>query len=150
VRDTSTLFDESGVVVACADRELAGLLRDFHWKELFWQRREKVRSGMGCYLFGHGLYEKMLRPYVGLTGQGLLLPVDQEFFTWPMSQQLTHLDEQLARYLSAEDHCRSTRELTPVPLLGVPGWAAENEDGAYYDNTDYFRPGRRGKSASQP
>ncbi len=148
VRDTSTLLDESGVVVAYADNELAALLRNFQWKELFWQRRVQVQSSMGFYLFGHGLYEKTLRPYIGMTGQGLLLPVEQAFFTWTMAQQLVHLDKLLADYLAAPQHCHSTRELTPVPLLGVPGWAVENEEAAYYDNPRYFRPGRRGDAAS--
>ncbi len=144
VRDTNTLFDESGVVVAYTDDELAGLLRNFQWKELFWQRRAQVQSGMGFYLFGHGLYEKSLNPYIGMTGQGLLLPVVKEFFTWPMQQRMTHLDILLAEYLNAPQHCCSTRELTPVPLLGVPGWAKENENATYYDNTRYFRAGRNG------
>ncbi len=147
VRDTNTLFDESGVVVAYADDELAALLRNFQWKELFWQRRAQVQTSMGFYLFGHGLYEKALTPYVGMTGQGLLLPVAQEFFSWPMPQRMAHLDSKLAEYLNAPQHCRSTRELTPVPLLGIPGWAAENEHAAYYDNTHYFRSGRHGLSA---
>ena len=144
VRDTNTLFDESGVIVACADVELATLLRNFQWKELFWSRRAQVQAGMGFYLFGHGLYEKTLRPYIGMTGQGLLLPVEQEFFTLTTEQQMGQLDGLLSDYLSAPEHCRSTRELDPVPLLGVPGWAAENEDAAYYDNTHYFRSGRYG------
>lgn len=148
VRDTNTLLDESGVIVVCADTELADLLRSFQWKELFWQRRAQVRSSMGFYLFGHGLYEKALRPYTGMTGQGLVLPVEQAFFGWPMAQQLAHMDELLASYLSAPEHCRSTRELTPVPLLGIPGWAAENECAGYYDNTDYFRRGRYERSAN--
>lgn len=145
VRDTNTLFDESGVVVACADTELAELLQNFRWKELFWQRRAHVQASMGFYLFGHGLYEKTLHPYIGMTGQGLVLPVVQEFFDWPPEQQLAHLDTLLADYLSAPEHCRSTQELTPVPLLGIPGWAAENEDAAYYDNAAYFRPGRHAR-----
>ena len=144
VRDVNTLLDESGVIVAYADEELAGLLRNFQWKELFWQRREQVMKGMGFYLFGHGLYEKALRPYAGMTGQGLLLKVEQEFFGWPLEQRLAHLDSLLANHLAAPGQCRSTRDLSPVPLLGVPGWAAENEEAAYYDNTAYFRPGRRG------
>jgi len=144
VRDMNTLFDESGVIVVCADAELAALLRDFRWRELFWQRRVQVQAGMGFYLFGHGLYEKAVHPYIGLTGQGLVLIVGQEFFAWPQTRQLGHLDELLADYLNAPQHCRSTRELTPVPLLGVPGWAADNECAAYYENTAYFRPGRRG------
>jgi hypothetical protein len=144
VRDVNTLFDESGVIVVYADLELAGLLRDFQWQELFWQRRVQVRTDMGFYLFGHGLYEKALQPYVGMTGQGLLLGVEPAFFRWPLAQQLAHLDSQLANHLAAPEHCRSTRDLSPVPLLGVPGWAADNDSAAYYDNSDYFRPGRRG------
>ncbi|HEX5337780.1 MAG TPA: DUF3025 domain-containing protein [Gallionella sp.] len=144
VRDMNTLLDESGVIVAYADAELAGLLRDFRWRELFWQRRGQVREGMGFYLFGHGLYEKALNPYTGMTGQGLLLAVEPAFFGWLQARQLAHLDALLADYLAVPEHCRSTGELAPVPLLGVPGWAAENENPAYYDNTAYFRPGRRG------
>lgn len=143
VRDMNTLFDESGVVVPCADPELAGLLRDFRWRELFWSQRGRVRASMGFFLFGHGLYEKALQPYVGMTGQGLLLPVESEFFGWALERQLAHLDELLAQYLTAPEHCRSTAELTPVPLLGVPGWTPDNGSEAYYDNTAYFRPGRR-------
>jgi hypothetical protein len=143
VRDMSTLFDESGVIVACAEEELGRLLCDFRWRELFWQRRERVRSQMGFFLFGHGLYEKALRPYVGVTGQGLLVPVEPAFFVWPLARQLVHLDGLLAEYLAAPAHCRSTSELTPVPLLGVPGWTADNDDESYYHNTTYFRPGRR-------
>jgi hypothetical protein len=144
VRDVNTLLDESGVIVVYADADLAELLRNFKWKELFWQRREQVRAGMGFYLFGHGLYEKALQPYVGMTGQGLLLAVEPAFFSWPLAQQLAYLDSLLADYLAAPEHCRNTRDLSPVPLLGVPGWVADNNCAAYYDNTAYFRPGRRG------
>lgn len=143
VRDTNTLLDESGVIVAYADVALAGLLRSFQWTELFWQRREEVQAGMGFFLFGHGLYEKAMQPYIGMTGQGLLLAVEPSFFTWSKAQQLAHLDSRLADYLSEPEHCRSTRELSPVPLLGVPGWTADNDCAAYYENTDYFRTGRR-------
>lgn len=142
VRDMITLLDESGIIVVCADAELSGLLAEFRWKELFWQRRDEVRERMGFYLLGHGLYQKALQPYTGLTGQGLLLQVDQDFFAWPPAQQLAYLDGLLAHYLNAPQHCRSTRELTPVPLLGVPGWSPDNTSAAYYDNKDYFRPGR--------
>ncbi|MBI4808204.1 MAG: DUF3025 domain-containing protein [Nitrosomonadales bacterium] len=150
VRDTNTLLDESGVIVPCADKELAGLLRDFRWKELFWQRRTEMQSSMGFYLFGHGLYEKALQPYIGMTGQGLLLPVEPEFFNWQLTQRLVHLDELLAEYLSVPQHCRSTRELAPVPLLGVPGWSRENEREIFYGNTAYFRPGRQSRAQCDP
>lgn len=150
VRDTNTLLDESGVIVACANDMLSDLLRNFQWKELFWQRRAQVKSDMGFYLFGHGLYEKALSPYLGMTGQGLILPVEQAFFTWPQQRQLAHLDDLLSNYLLMPEHCRSTRELTPVPVLGIPGWTAENENAAYYANTDYFRAARTSRAQRNP
>ena len=150
VRDANTLLDESGVIVLYADthagNELATLLRHFKWKKLFWQQREQVKSEMGFYIIGHGLYEKALQPYVGMTGQGLLLAVEPAYFNWPLKKQMVHLDSLLADHLASPEHCRSTRDLSPVPLLGVPGWAADNDDEMYYDNTTYFRPGRRGYS----
>lgn len=143
VRDMVTLFDESGVVVVCAAAELSGLLLDFQWQELFWRQRDLVQTAMGFYLFGHGLYEKALQPYIGMTGQGLVLGVEQEFFTWPLDRKLACLDTRIAQYLGSPDHCRSTRELSPVPLLGVPGWSKDNNCEAYYGNTQYFRCSRR-------
>ena len=147
VRDANTLLDESGVIIVYtptdSGTELATLLRDFKWKELFWQRREQVKSTMGFYLIGHGLYEKALQPYVGITGQGLLMAVEPAFFNWPLKKQIAHLDSLLANHLAAPQHCRSTRDLSPLPLLGIPDWAADNKHAAYYDNAEYFRPGRR-------
>lgn len=139
-RDMLTLLDESGVVVPCADPELARLLRDFKWKELFWQQRSRLDAAMGFYLYGHGLYEKALRPYIGLTGQGLILTVEQGFFGWPLARRLAHLDELLAKHLSDKE--LSPRELTPVPLLGVPGWSEESARENFYADSGYFRPGR--------
>ncbi len=141
-RDVNTLLDESGVVVACADRELSGLLNGFRWKELFWRRRARVQESMGFYLLGHGLYQKALHPYTGMTGQGLVLAVEQNFFDQPLEYRVARLDGLLAGYLNAPQLGRSTRELSPVPLLGVPGWTAENTRDTYYDNAAYFRAGR--------
>ncbi|MDX8398907.1 MAG: DUF3025 domain-containing protein [Gallionellaceae bacterium] len=146
VRDMATLFDESGVIVACADSHLSQLLCDFKWKELFCAQRDKVISQMGFYIFGHGLYEKAMQPYVGITGQGLLVHVSTEFFTWPTARRVQYLDERVAAYLHDPEHCQDTHELTPVPLLGIPGWSSDNERFEYYDNQHYFRSGRRSAS----
>jgi len=146
VRDMATLLDESGVIVVCCNAVLSDLLQTFQWKKLFWQRREQVRKEMCFYIVGHGLYEKALNPYVGMTGQGLVLQVPSEFFERTLPAQLSEIDQRLATYLSNPENCLTTRELNPVPLLGVPGWSEENEDPAYYDNTAYFRSGRQESS----
>ena len=101
-----------------------------------------MRDPFNCDIFGHGLYEKALQPYIGMTGQGVVLAVEQDFFIWALPQQLAHLDTLLADRLALPEYGKSTRELSPVPLLGVPGWTADNEREAYYENTRYFRPSR--------
>ena len=50
------------------------------------------------------------------------------------------LDERVALALPS---LQSTRALAPLPVLGIPGWVADNEDPRYYDDTSHFRPGRR-------
>ncbi len=143
VRDAVTLLDESGVIVACSDPELLELLQQFEWKKLFWLKRERVLASMQFYVIGHGLYEKSMQPYLGMTGQGLLLKVDPAFFTLQLSARLQQLDHRVADYVKVPSHCNSTREWQPVPLLGYPGWSEQNRLEAYYDNTAYFRSSRR-------
>lgn len=145
VRDMTTLLDESGVVVVCANAELAELLRTFQWKELFWKQRVQLEATMGFYIFGHGLYEKAMKPYVGMTGQGLIINAEPDFFLWDMATRMAYLDKRVAEYLNDSQRCVSPRELNPVPLLGVPGWDIQNNNAAYYDNSQYFRAGRRDK-----
>jgi len=139
-QDALTLFDEGGVIVAAADAELAALLVGFEWKELFWRRREAVLRSMRFYLFGHALYEKALAPFAGVTGRGVIFDVESRFFEAPLAEQLSTLDARLASRIGHE--FATTRELAPVPLLGVPGWCDENRDERYYDDTSYFRPAR--------
>lgn len=142
-RDALTLFDESGVAVVCANDDLAELLREHRWKELFWERREEVRNQMKFFVFGHSLHEKALQPYIGFTGKGLLLKVDADFLARSGQEQL--LDGMIARRFIG-DTPPTTRDFTPIPLLGVPGWWPGNEDAAFYDNTAYFRARRMASS----
>ncbi|WP_124948340.1 DUF3025 domain-containing protein [Sulfurirhabdus autotrophica] len=148
-QDAITLFDESGVVVAYSDENLANLLKDFQWKTLFWEQRSAIPSGMKLFLFGHSLYEKALHPYTGMTGKGLLVKVDKLFFDKPVTEQVIELDGKIAAILSDESKLTAPQALSPVPLLGMPGWSIENESEKYYDNSDYFRPGRLNNSSQR-
>ena len=142
LQDALTLFDESGVIVAASDSDLADLLRAHAWKELFWRRRAAVSAHMRFYLFGHGLAEKMLEPFTGITGRSLIFVTPQDFFVLPLADQLATLDKLIAARLASAREPLTSGELTPVPLLGIPGWCTANEDARYYDNTAYFRPRR--------
>ena len=143
VQDALTLFDEGGVIVTSCDDELLGLLREWRWKELFWGNRARVSAAMRFHLFGHALYEKALRPFTGITGRGILLKAEPELLAAPPAAQLAAIDSRVAQHISEPGRLAVTRDLAVVPILGVPGWCADNERKAYYDNTDYFRPDRR-------
>jgi hypothetical protein len=145
VRDALTLFDESGVIVLSVDAELLGMIGEFRWKPLFWERRTEVIAGMAFLPFGHALCEKALAPYKGITGRGWLLEVERDFFGLPAAERLQTIDYRLALQIADPQVLQHTHELAPLPVLGVPGWCADNEQSAYYDDRDHFRPGRVGR-----
>ncbi len=130
VRDALTHFDETGVVVLCSNPQLSDDLLHFRWRELFVEKREHVLKEMRFLIFGHGLMEKALHPYVGMTGKGIVLETDDFSMVDGM------LTEKISLLSSPSDLC-------PVPILGYPGWDENNADPAYYENRDYFRKGRR-------
>src|SRR2546425_11627181 len=141
-RDVLTLFDEGGVVVASADAELPVLLREFRWKELFWRRRAEVLRSMRFYVFGHAIYEKALEPYKGVTAKALILDAAPGLLDAPIERQLAELDARAAEYFSGTRAFASTRNLSPLPILGIPGWEPANASEEYYDDPSQFRPRR--------
>lgn len=142
VRDALTLFDESGVIVLSAEAGLLDMIREFRWKPLFWERRAEVISDMAFLPFGHALCEKALAPYKGITGRGCLLEVERDFFALQPEERLREIDRRLALHVADPQTLQHTHELAPLPVLGVPGWCADNAQPAYYDDRDHFRPGR--------
>jgi len=146
-RDVLTLFDEGGIVVASADAELSSLLRQFRWKELFWKRRAQVLRAMRFYVFGHAIYEKALEPYKGVTAKALIVEVTPELLEVPLARQLAELDARAVDYFSGTQALASTRALSPLPILGIPGWDPANAREEYYDDSAQFRPGRSSEPA---
>ena len=138
-RDALTLFDESGAIVVSTESDLIEDLREFRWKQLFWEKRERVRACLRVYLFGHALLEKALAPYVGMTAHSICFTVKSDFIADAPQRRIERLDAMAARYLEG---LTSPLDLAPLPVLGVPGWWPANEAESFYDNGAYFRPGR--------
>ncbi|MCB1986614.1 MAG: DUF3025 domain-containing protein [Burkholderiales bacterium] len=137
LRDAATLFDESGVVVLSSQSHLIELLRQHEWKDVFWRERETVLKSMRFIVFGHALYEKALNPYLGMTGKGVFFQVKALFFRRPLTEQLHAIDQWLADFLLQK--LSVTADLSPIPLLGYPGWFDGNGFSEFYDNPQYFR-----------
>ncbi len=134
-----TLFDECGIVILSSDPDLFTLIEDFQWQQLFCENRDEFKENISCITFGHAMYEKALNPYIGMTAQALLIQVESSFLA--NYKNPSSIDSMIVKQLT-DQKVLEPRILNPFPLLGVPSWY-ENQDSTFYENTDYFRPGRR-------
>lgn len=141
-RDALTGFDEDGVVIAVVDERYERLVREFRWKELFRDQRAALTEAVRVFVFGHALAEKLLAPFVGITGKAVAFLVEPGFVQLDPAMQRRHLDDRLAERLKAGDRFQTPRELMPLPVLGLPGWWHQGDDADFYENSAYFRPGR--------
>jgi len=128
LRDLLTILDEGGALVACADASLNALIREFRWKALFWGERARVRTSMRFLVLGHATLEQALDPRPGITCKALFIDPRRD------------ADAQAAEWLAQLPGDASPRLLAPLPVFGFPGWLAEGERAAFYDDRRYFRP----------
>ena len=143
-RDALTLFDESGVLVLSSSSAVLERIRAFEWKRVFWEERDTLLATTRFLVFGHALYEKALSPYVGMTGHALLLETPDGCDLPDLSALLAQADALAANAMPAR--ITQPRDLSPLPLLGVPGWWDANNDAVFYENAGHFRAGRTGKA----
>lgn len=128
-RDAMTILDESGVWVISQDPSLPELLTACAWQTLFCENRPDVESRMRFVVVGHALLEKALTPYPSMTGKCLIL--NSATFDPDSVEQLA---------VSSLRAIESPRQLSPLPIQGIPGWDTENTVDAYYANQKIFRP----------
>ncbi len=93
------------------------------------------------FVCGHALLEKFLTPYKALTAHALLLHIDNGLAGLLREDVLQSLDRGLAQALAEGRMLGSTGSLSPLPLMGIPGWWAEAEqDAGFYADRQVFRP----------
>jgi hypothetical protein len=137
LRDLLTIFDEGGALVACADEELNALIREFRWKELFWEQRSRVQAAMCFVVLGHAVLEQALEPWPGITCKALIVDPARD------------ADALVTQWLGQLPADASPRLLAPLPVFGYPGWLPEGEHAAFYDDARWFRTLRRGIGARE-
>lgn len=135
-----SLFDECGAVLLYTDTLLAQFAKDYEWKQLLWDHRYRITNRFSCFVFGHALFEKLFNPYIGMTANCIFIRCDSNFFSLPLSDQINFIDSELSQRLSDEVAYQNPADLSPFPILGLPGWYPQNQDEAFYDNSSYFRP----------
>jgi hypothetical protein len=134
VRDALTLLDESGVIVAGSNPEVLRSLVNRDWPSVFITHRPAWREEMKVLVCGHAILEKFLDPYKSLTAHALVLYA-------PGHPSAETLDGLLSEKLGRDGMLRSSADLSPLPLMGIPGWwAGSAQDQSFYHDREVFRP----------
>ncbi|HTT10272.1 MAG TPA: DUF3025 domain-containing protein [Burkholderiaceae bacterium] len=132
VRDAATLIDESAVLLRCPDDQVAAALAGHDWQRLLIDWRGRWGRDILALPFGHALLEKLGGPFKAITACAVPLPA------------VVDVDAVAATFIARSDLAPSL--LPHLPVLGIPGWCAENADPRFYDDPRVFRPRRRDRS----
>ena len=135
VRDALTLLDENGALLR-APPSLIDALQRRDWQALFVTQRGAWADAR-IVLFGHALLEKLVRPRKPITAHVWVVPAGCHPMPQWLADSLT--PEQLA-----------AKPFLPLPVLGVPGWWAENASPAFYRDAEVFRPAQKQTAARRP
>jgi hypothetical protein len=133
VRDALTVFDENAAFLI-APQPLWDALLARDWKMLFitlrplWQEAQLI-------VFGHALLEKLVHPRKAITAH-----VYRAEAAINSIASIEELDAWIAADLRADR--LASKPFTPLPVLGVPGWWADNENFSFYDDSTVFRLNR--------
>ncbi|TFZ00028.1 DUF3025 domain-containing protein [Ramlibacter rhizophilus] len=131
VRDAVTLFDENGLLLQAPPPLWEALLAR-EWRRLFVELRP-LWTAAQVLIFGHALLEKLAAPRKDMTAH-----------VWRAPAPL-HDAAQADRWLAGEftPDALAAKPFTPLPVLGIPGWCAANQNFSFYDDSLVFRPMRR-------
>jgi len=142
-QDWLTHFDECGVVLVSRRRELLDRVAALDWRRVFIDERSAFEGELQVYCFGHAILEALREPYVGLMGKAILCHdtgIAESDLACAVNagmpqHELTWVDRWLEARLAGSELPR----LHALPVLGVPGWHAANEQRHFYDQPRYFR-----------
>jgi hypothetical protein len=135
LRDAATIFDENAVLLVTCNNMLVDALRRHQWTDVFIRHRRTFVEECLVYLFGHALMEKLIAPYKAITGHAWVLGAKLSDDSYLGSD---HIDGLVVAQLSP---ALATTDFSPLPVLGVPGWCA-GQDELFYLDSSVFRPSR--------
>jgi Protein of unknown function (DUF3025) len=133
VRDALTVFDENTAFLH-APQCIWQALEQRDWPRLFVGLRAQWPQCQ-LSLFGHALLEKLITPRKPIVAHVYRCDL-------PLAcvDDMAALDAHISTDLSAKK--LATKPFLPMPVLGVPGWWAANEEAEFYLDTAVFRAPR--------
>ena len=150
LRNALTVFDENGGIVVSSDRLLLEQLQAFKWHAVLVTHRANwlaQHRTIAFFPFGHALLEKLLNPRKNITSHTLLILVDEGWFEQSIDSQRNQLDTAIAKMflelampnLADNTVKLSSKSFQPLPVMGIPGYSADNAIPAFYQDEAVFR-----------
>ena len=130
LRDALTVFDENGALLD-APAPIWQALQAREWTRLFVDLRPLWHEAR-LLLFGHALLEKLAAPRKPI--------VAHVYRAQCAMDSVANADAWLAQQMKPGHW--AGKPFSPLPVLGVPGWWAANEDPCFYADSQVFRPPR--------
>lgn len=140
LRDALTLWDECGVIVASTSDQVIHSLAQRNWRSSFQDSSHLWQDHVRVFICGHALLEKFLNPYKSITAHTVFVKVANDSLQNDRATLRMNLDKSLALKLGQGELIKTTADLSPLPLAGIPGWwkeCAQNEQ--FYADTSVFR-----------
>lgn len=137
VRDTLTVLDENGAIW-CAPQPLIDALQAKQWQRLMVELRPLWAHS--CLVpVGHALLEKLVAPRKPMCAHVLCMAAAPGV-PLPTPPQAPLAWDVLVQSSAALQPAQLVgKPLSPLPVLGVPGWWAGNENFSFYDDSQVFR-----------
>lgn len=145
LRDALTLFDECGVIVIGSNFQMLDALSMLDWPRAFQDVYSGWHDDLLVIMAGHAMLEKCLEPYKSMTANTLLLHAGEAFLARDRESIVQDLDAMLATRMLAGEVLTAPPDLSPLPLMGIPGWWPHGpQNGRFYADRQVFRlPGER-------
>jgi hypothetical protein len=130
LRDALTLFDESGALLLTTEWSLCNALLQHDWRSLLLDQRGNWDARAKVLLLGHGLLDSMSKAHKGLCAKVVPVQVPSLDIELPELQRLL---------LFVVEQLRAPGNLSPLPVMGVPGWFRDSERPGFYDDSSVYR-----------
>ncbi|HVT31900.1 MAG TPA: DUF3025 domain-containing protein [Rhodanobacteraceae bacterium] len=149
-----THFDEAGAIVWLASRDLVRTWDAHEWRVLFRERASDWGARIAVTVIGHALFDHVLAHGEAPVAKAIAVVVDETAIatracgavlpSWPDAERSIADSIEEGRLLA------DPQELRPLPLAGIPGWHASEQDDRFYATSPCFRPLRKDRSYPAP
>ena len=146
-QDALTLFDEGGVIVASCDERSARDAAGVPLEGALLAAPGRGPAADAVHLFGHALYEKALRPFTGIAAAASC-ETERDAAAGAARRSSSPATSGIASPVSRSGRALRLRASSRRARPGRAGVVRRQRERGYYDNLDYFRPGRSGEVGS--